>query len=75
MTRVMTPFVSLETSGDSSIFASGDAIPGFGPFPRAFVILLFLRLADADFSLRTSALRSLNSFFKDLIFLSFFDIA
>ena len=44
---------------------------GFG----AFAALLRLRRRAADFSLRNSALSAFNSFFSDLIFLSFFDIA
>ena len=40
----------------------------------AFATLLRLR-READFSLRNSALSAFNSFFNDLIFLSFFDIA
>lgn len=41
----------------------------------AFAILVRLRRREASFSLRNSALSSLNCFFNDLIFLSFFDIA
>jgi hypothetical protein len=61
--------------GDFSISVSGDgAACGFDSRLSDFAALVRFRPADADLSLPTSALSSLNSFFNNLIFLSFLDI-